>query len=211
MAKPTTGRKPPPTAAQQKAAKKKAEAEAKKKAEAEAAKNGGDTTTPPTRGNAAHAGQPAHLRKASVMRRLAGRVKLTVHGKEAEGEGRGSTEMDGWIDDADLNAAKAHADQAYTLLCTAAQLLEDKGTDFKPTADKARGARSRKLTKGTIVRMREKQRSSYEDLLTTAEMDNLTVQDHRGSKIVLLTPDGGRLFLPRGHIELKDDDEAAAA
>lgn len=155
--------------------------------------------------------QPAHIRKASVFRRLGDRLKLAVHGKPAEGSGRGSVEMDGWIDDPDLNAAKEKADAAVASLYAAADLLEAKGTDFTPVEKKARGGRSRKIAKGTKMRMRDKQRKNYEDLLTAEELDNLTVQDHRGAKVVLLTPDGGRLFLPRGHVEIVDEEDTEDA
>lgn len=152
------------------------------------------------RGNAKHAGLPAHLRKAAVFRRLAERVSVTVHGDNAKE--KGSPEMDGWIDDEVLNAAKTNANQAITLLTEAATALEALGTEFQPTEKRARSSRAKKLDKGVKVKLRDKAREANRALMTDEEMNNLEVLQHGGSKVLVKTTEGAKLLVARGHLEL---------
>ena len=160
------------------------------------------------RGNAKHAGLPAHLRKAAVFRRIADRVGVTVHGDRAKD--KGSSEMDGWVDNETLATAKQEADQAIALLTAAADRLEALGTTFQPSEKRARSSRARKLDAGARVKMREKPRESYAELMTPEEMDDLEVVRHAGTKVLCKTSSGAKLLLARGHIELiggEPDDE----
>lgn len=161
------------------------------------------------RGNAKHAGLPAHLRKAAVFRRLAERVSVTVHG-DSEKE-KGSPEMDGWTDQPVLNAAKADADKAIALLTGAAESLEALGPEFSPTEKRTRSSRAKKLEAGTPVRLRDKARESNRGLMTEEEMNSLKVLQHAGAKVLVQTSDGAKLLVARGHLELVDGSDAGDA
>lgn len=166
--------------------------------------NDGDGDDKPKTGRR-KASIPAHIRKASVFRRLGDRLQTAVHGKS-----EASTEMDGWVEHDDLADAQAKAEHAQKLLTEAAELLEGLGTDFNPLPKSRRRSSGRaKIEKGSVVRLKDKFRDpekGYGDLLTEDEMDKLTVRDVRGQKLVLTTDDGGKLFLPKGNVELVKGD-----
>ena len=157
------------------------------------------------RGNAAYKGQPAHLRKASVLNGLANKISDAVHGRE----GTKAVEMDGWVEDNDLDQAKKLADTAVRNLREASDILNEKGSDFVPVDRRLPVSSRVRLVEGAVCRIKDKFRSgdgSYEDLMDEEEMDNLVFQKKRGTKLLFKTSDGGKIFLKRSEIDVVSND-----
>jgi hypothetical protein len=70
--------------------------------------------------------------------------------------------------------------------------------DWTPV--KGVGGGSSMLGIGDLVQLREKVAAKYDGLLPPAT--NLTVKDVRKAIVAVQTPDGARVFLPRGHLIL---------
>lgn len=169
---------------------------------AETATTDNDPKPKSGRGNSKHAGLPAHLRKAAVLRTLADRIGVTIHGRP----GTKSVEMDGWVNDDDIVRAKEAANAAVQSLELAATTLEGKGADFTPSLKRTRSAAATQPVAGARYRLTEAERSNdkkgYDDLMSAADMDNLVFVRKAGTRLVFKAPGGGKMFFRRNQVEV---------
>lgn len=84
--------------------------------------------------------------------------------------------------------------QSMSGITEAREALHKLPDGYRPTGNKAPS-----VEPGTMVRIRDKRRKMYEDLLPPDE--TLRVVAQKGSRLVLETSEG-KVFVPRGHVEI---------
>lgn len=117
-----------------------------------------------------------------------------------------SEELATWTNAADLN------NEAKSVL-TALEELEEVAAkmpdDFEPTRE--RKARESHLKAGVPVKIRAKVADSYKGIIGGEDDEvtdvELTVIDIVKGRVACKAPDGSKVFIPRGHLQVQETDE----
>lgn len=113
-------------------------------------------------------------------------------------------------DKAEVAELKALATQVVASLDAMTQKFNALPEAFALTGAKGEGGGG-KAEVGLKVAVREKRKAEYEGLLEEAEMAALEVVAIKGSKVVLKTASGNKLFMPKSHVGAVKAAEVPAA
>lgn len=111
--------------------------------------------------------------------------------------------MKSWTGDVQ-EAARAKVLAAQDLLKEAAESLASVPDDWKParSAKGGGGSAAKELVAGDVVKLTDKRRPEYTDIISDENAVGMTVKDIRGNKVVCVMKDGLVAMLPRGHVTI---------
>lgn len=118
--------------------------------------------------------------------------------------GRQGIEIASW-EGAELQDVRDKLASAQRLLGEARTVLDALPEGYRPHSTRVAGSGGREVKDGDVVRITDKRRGEYEEILSADQMTGMQVKSIRGNRVVVMmkAEDGGdpiQAMFPRGHV-----------